>query len=72
MKNVLRFRFFSHFFLFFLSFFPSPLKTKQVAPEFTLAVFAGSITPMLFEARKALMDKNKKEPFDTAFPVGKS
>jgi hypothetical protein len=27
---------------------------------------------MLFEARKALMDKNKKEPFDTAFPVGKS
>lgn len=44
----------------------------QVAPEFTLAVFAGSITPMLFEARKTLMDKNKKEPFDTAFPVGKS
>ena len=55
---------------FFLSFLKT--KTKQVAPEFTLAVFAGSITPMLFEARKTLMDKTKKEPFDTAFPVGKS
>lgn len=43
----------------------------QVAPEFTLAVFAGSITPMLFEARKTLMDKSKKEAFDSALPIGK-
>jgi len=45
--------------------------TTKVAPEFTLAVFAGSITPMLFEARKVLQDKNKKEPFDSALPIGK-
>ena len=69
--------FFGFFFRVFLSLFSlffelRKKNTKQVAPEFTLAVFAGSITPMLFEARKTLMDKNKKEPVDAALPVGKA